>query len=77
MYTPEEFAQSLKRRGYVKYISDARRYVEKTGKDSFYESDFEEAYHELNTNPVGRIYYKDQWDGEDVYFKRIGHGGHL
>ena len=43
-YAAEEFAQKLKLRGYVRYIDDARKYVKKTGKQSFTEDDFYAAY---------------------------------
>lgn len=28
-YSPEEFAQTMRRRGYVKYIADARKYAKR------------------------------------------------
>lgn len=70
MYTPEEFAQKMKLRGYVRYIADARRYAKQTGKESFDEQDLEDAYHALNTNTLGREYISDMIDGERVLYKR-------
>ena len=70
MYTPEEFAQKMKIRGYVKHICDARRYAKQTGKQSFDERDLEDAYHALNTNTLGREYISDMIDGERVLYKR-------
>ena len=57
-YTPEEFVQKLKLRGYVRYIEDARKYAKKTGKKTFTEDDFQDAYHALNAEwpEYGRIY---------------------
>lgn len=70
MYTPEEFAQKMKIRGYVKHICDARRYAKQTGKQSFDERDLEDAYHALNGDTIGRSFITDMVDGEVVYYKR-------
>ena len=74
MYTPEEFAQSMKKRGIVSRIADARRYVKGTGKQSFDESDFEDAWRNANTNPVGREYIREFRDDEYVYYKKDKYG---
>ena len=71
MYTPEEFAQSMKKRGLVNRIAEARQYVKGTGKESFDESDFEEAYRTINVRPIGREYKREAFvDDKYVYFKR-------
>ena len=69
-YTPEEFAQALKRRGYVQYIADARKYAKLMGKAEFTEADLETAYHKLSTNTIGREYHRDFYDDEYRYYKR-------
>ena len=40
MYTPEEFAWAMKKRGYVIHIDSARKYVGKIGKEFYTEDDF-------------------------------------
>lgn len=69
MYTKEEFAQSLKRRGYTRHISDARRYADQTGKEQFEEEDFQDAWRALNPEPMGRIYNHDTIDGVEIWFR--------
>lgn len=69
-YTPEEFIKSLKRRGIVKYINDARKYVKETGKEQYTEDDFETAWRALNGGHLGREFIRDQVDGETVIYQR-------
>ena len=73
-YSPEEFVKSLKRRGLVTHIADARKYVEQTGKDSYTEDDFMEAYHHINSRPMGRTIIRKQGDGRVVYTTRDKYG---
>ena len=70
MYTPEEFAQSIKKRGYTNNIAIARRYVKRTGKTEFDESDFEDAWRTLNARPIGREFIREMHDEVYVYYKR-------
>ena len=69
-YTPEEFAQRLKSRGLVRYIADARRYTEQTGKEFYTENDFEEAYHSINTEKVGRSIIRESTGEGYAYYKK-------
>ena len=75
-YTPEEFAKSLKNRGYFCHIADARRYVEKTKKEFFEEKDFEEAYYYLNRRPIGRDIVREFCEDEYIYYKRDQYGNY-
>jgi len=76
VYTPEEFAQKLKMRGYVFHIADGRKYVNGTGKESFAEDDFEDAYRVLNTDPVGANHlYRADYDDEGMLYMEKKSGG--
>lgn len=74
--SPEEFAQCLKKRGYVYHIADARRYVASSGKTEFTEADFEEAYHKINIRPIGREYVREAYEDNYVYFRGDEHGNY-
>ena len=53
-YTPEEFANKLKLRGYIAQIAEARKTVSEWGKPFYTEEDFEEAYHRSKKEYIGR-----------------------
>ncbi len=58
VYTPKEFALRCERRGLTNSIRTAKEfvkeYMKETGKKRFSEEDFYEAYHALNSEPIGR-----------------------
>lgn len=63
MYTPEEFAWAMKKRGYVIHIDSARKYVGKIGKEFYTEDDFPDAYRYFNRWEL----FKDFTDTELQY----------
>lgn len=69
-YSPEEFAQTMRRRGYVKYIADARKYAKREGKTEFTEEDLENAYRAFNNGTIGREYLRKFGDDQFMYYRR-------